>query len=143
MDFLGNVNSFATRRCLRFSVVGLCLALSLVLAYTYALVLVRPYYAYYDDEGFMLMTLRQYIGGASLYDKMYTEYGPFYYVIHANLFTFAGWAVNHDQLRLLTVTLWVLVASGYAVCVWLWCRSLLWSLVALLTTMVVLRGLKG
>jgi hypothetical protein len=120
----------------------LILGATLLLACTYGFVLLRSKRASYDDEGFMMMTLRQYIGGAPLYDRMYTEYGPFYYVFHSSLFALAGWSVDHDHIRAITLLFWVLVAIGWSVCVWMWRRSVAWSLTTLLATMVVLSDLR-
>src|SRR5262245_25978598 len=132
----------APRRRLHISIVVLCIAASFALTFAYVFVLIQSHYSDYDDEGFMLQTLRQYMGGAQLYDAMYTEYGPFYYLAHSTVFTSAGWTVSHDRLRFLSMIMWVLVASGWAVCVWIWQRSIAWSLTALLTTAVILRALK-
>jgi hypothetical protein len=52
-------------------------ALSLAIAYAFALKNVRSYLALYYDEGFMLMTLREYISALPLRDKLYTECTPF------------------------------------------------------------------
>src|SRR5690349_3289986 len=90
---------------------ALSVALSLAIAFAFTLMNVRSYFAWYDDEGFMLMTLREYTSGLSLYDKMYSEYGPFYYVFHSALFRLAGWTVSHDQIRWLTVFLCVAIAA--------------------------------
>jgi hypothetical protein len=52
-----------------------------------------------DDEGFMLMTIREYVSGRPLYDGMYTEYGPFFYATIGGLFSLFGWKVTHDAGR--------------------------------------------
>ena len=82
------------------------------------------------------------MGGATLYDEMYTEYGPFYYVAHSAVFKSVGWDGTHDQLRLVSVVMWGLVAIAWALCVWIWRHSVAWSLTAMMTTVVVLRALK-
>jgi hypothetical protein len=87
----------------------------------------------------MLITLRQYVEGLPLYDK-YEGYGPFYYVLLGNLFTFAQ--VTHDAIRLTTILFWLLVAAGWATCVWLWRRSLGWTLITFLATVNILRSLR-
>jgi hypothetical protein len=135
-------DNFARGRRLQVFAAALILVVSLLLAFTYALVLLRSKRASYDDEGFMMMTLRQYMGGAPLYDRMYTEYGPFYYVFHSSLFALAGWSVNHDHIRAITLFFWVLVAIGWSACVWMWRRSVAWSLTTFLATVVVLSDLR-
>ena len=130
----------ATQRHLPAWIATACLTVAVAVAFSYALVLVRTYFAEYDDEGFMLMTLRQYVEGLPLYDRIYTEYGPFYYVLLGNLFTVTG--VTHDSIRLTTILFWLLVATGWATCVWLWRSSLFWTLITFLTTASILRALK-
>ena len=44
---------------LRVSVVLVCIVASVALAFGYAFVPIRSHYSAYDDEGFMLMTLRR------------------------------------------------------------------------------------
>jgi hypothetical protein len=127
------------RRIFQNTLKVLSVALSLAIAFAYTLMNVRSYFAWYDDEGFMLMTLRQYTTGLPLYDKMYTEYGPFYYVFHSALFRFAGWTVTHDHIRWITIFLCVAIAAVWAACVWMWSRSIFWTTTALLATAVVLR----
>src|SRR5205085_6076728 len=117
----------------------LSIALSLAIAYTFALMNIRAYFAWYDDEGFMLMTLRQYTAGLSLYDKMYTEYGPFFYICQSAIFRVAGWPINHDSVRWFTVIELLIIAAGWGICVWAWSRSLFWGTTAMLATMVVMR----
>ena len=47
------------RTYLRVPVVLVCIVASVALAFGYAFVLIRSHYSAYDDEGFMLMTLRR------------------------------------------------------------------------------------
>ena len=128
-----------TRRRFQVWITAASVTIAVAMAVSFALLLVRNHFAFYDDEGFMLMTLRQYVAGLPLYDRTYTEYGPFYYVLFGNLLRFAG--VTHDSIRLITILCWLLVAAGWATCVWLWRRSLGWTLVAFLATVSVLRVL--
>ena len=34
----------------------------------------------YDDEGYVLLSLKNFAAHGALYDKVYTQYGPFFYV---------------------------------------------------------------
>ena len=36
--------------------------------------------ANYDDEGYMMWTVKNFLGGQALYDQVATVYGPFYYL---------------------------------------------------------------
>ena len=118
-----------------------CLAMVAAVAFSYVLVLVRTHFSEYDDEGFMLMTLRQYLEGLPLYDRTYTEYGPFYYMLLGGVFRGVG--VTHDAIRATTILFWLLVSAGWATCVWRWRRSLAWSIVTFLTTAGILRALQA
>jgi len=89
---------------------------------------VRPY-PFWDDEGFMLFTLRQWLSGTSLYDTGYTEYGFFYYLAYSAWFRVSGMTPDHDALRGSTVVLWVVASLGCASCVWAVRRSVVWTAV--------------
>jgi hypothetical protein len=56
-----------------------------------------------DDEGYLLISLRQFIGGHPLYDEVFTQYGPLHYLTHGLLFKTTGTAVGHDSMRLLVL----------------------------------------
>src|SRR5437762_3836015 len=55
-------------------------------------------FPWYDDDGYLLITLRSFLGGHPLYDETYTNYGPFFYlwrfVIHG-----LGVPLTHDATR--------------------------------------------
>jgi len=57
----------------------------------------------YDDEGFFLWTLRDYLAG----HPVYQIYGPFYYEVMGAIFRFLGLAVTTDNGRLVTLVLWL------------------------------------
>ena len=58
----------------------------------------------YDDEGYFLWTLRDYIGGHLAYQL----YGPFYYEVMGGVFRILGLAVTTDNGRIVTLVLWLL-----------------------------------
>ena len=64
----------------------------------------------YDDEGYFLLTLREYLVGHSLYTGLFTTYGPFYYEVMGGIFRLLGLDAGHDAGRAITVAVW-LVAS--------------------------------
>ena len=121
----------------------IALAGCLLVAFAYAFTRVQSWFAWYDDEGFMLFTLRQWLSGTSLYDAGYTEYGPFYYLAYSTWFWLSGWSPTHDAMRWITVLLWVAVPLGCAACVWAFSRSFAWTALTILATTVVLRDLSG
>jgi hypothetical protein len=71
----------------------------------------------YDDEGYMLIALDSFVSHGSLYDEVFTQYGPFYFQAWGGLFSLLGLEVTHDAGRTVTLVVWVLtgLASGWAV----------------------------
>lgn len=52
----------------------------------------------YDDEGYVLVTLRSFITGQPLYDRVFTQYGPFYFEFFG-LLGALGVPFDHDSGR--------------------------------------------
>lgn len=64
-------------------------------------------FASYDDEGTVLVTLKAFVGGETLYRDVYTPFGPFYYELFGGLFSLGGWAVTTDASRTIVTIIWV------------------------------------
>jgi len=64
----------------------------------------------YDDEGFLLSSLREFLGGGDLYDEVFSQYGPFYYELFGALFELSGRSVTINAGRIVVVGVWVLSA---------------------------------
>jgi hypothetical protein len=64
-------------------------------------------FASYDDEGYLLISLRQFLAHGSLYDDVFSQYGPFYYEAWGGLFSLFGITVAHDAGRFATLAAWV------------------------------------
>ncbi|MCE3014604.1 MAG: hypothetical protein ACK56W_14360 [Pirellula sp.] len=60
----------------------------------------------YDDEGYVMMTLRTFIDGAPLYSSTHTQYGPAYYFLSGALHSVFGLPLNQDWVRLKTIVFW-------------------------------------
>jgi len=58
----------------------------------------------YDDEGYFLWTLRDYLAG----HPVYQIYGPLYYEVMGGVFRVFGLEVTTDNGRIVTLVLWVL-----------------------------------
>jgi hypothetical protein len=58
----------------------------------------------YDDEGYFLWTLRDFLGG----HPVYQIYGPLYYELMGGIFRVLGLEVTTDNGRIVTVVLWLL-----------------------------------
>jgi hypothetical protein len=80
-------------------------------------------FASYDDEGFMLVTLRSFISGQALYDKIVVQYGPFYFEVFGVLGRL-GVPFDNDSGRLVTLAVWLTIALLSAIAVFLFTRSL-------------------
>ncbi|TMA76925.1 MAG: hypothetical protein E6J72_16525, partial [Deltaproteobacteria bacterium] len=57
----------------------------------------------WDDEGYMLVSLRAYTAGGVLYRDVFTQYGPFYYELVGNVLRTIGHPVTMDDGRLFTL----------------------------------------
>ena len=60
----------------------------------------------WDDEGYMLVSLRAYTAGGVLYRDVFTQYGPFYYELVGNVLRTIGHPVTMDDGRLFTLVVW-------------------------------------
>ncbi len=69
----------------------------------------------YDDEGYVMIGLRSFLQGNALYDYVHSEYGPFYYLAEASLYTALHLQVTHDAVRAIMGAFWLLSA---ALCSW-------------------------
>jgi hypothetical protein len=91
--------------------------LGLVLLVT-GYLLVNTTFMPYDDEGFVLVSLRNYLSGLRLYDDVFSQYGPWPYVYHQLITTLAGHAeMTHTLGRTITVVHWTamcLLGAGVA-----------------------------
>ena len=66
--------------------------------------------ANYDDEGFMMWTVKNFLGGRALYDQVSTVYGPFYYLYEWCALSLTGFPAASDSLRLVSAAFWVAAA---------------------------------
>lgn len=66
----------------------------------------------YDDEGFVLMSLRQFLSGQLLYNEVFTQYGPAPYFYHWILTLGGSIELTHFFGRLLTLIHWLICAGA-------------------------------
>jgi hypothetical protein len=99
------------------------------------------FFAPYDDEGYLLLSLRSFIHGGALYDQVYTQYGPFYYEFWGGLLGLTGQAVTTNVGRLLVVGVWVLTSLLLGIAASRATRSLAAGLCAQIVSFSVLDGL--
>jgi hypothetical protein len=82
----------------------------------------------YDDEGYLLVSLKGHMAGHALYEDVFSQYGPFYYLFNSTLFRVLGLEVTHDAGRLTTLGLWLAAAVVGGLAVAFLTRSLLLGL---------------
>ncbi len=66
--------------------------------------------AKYDDEGYMMWTVKNFLAGHALYDQVVTVYGPFYYLYEWCILSITGAPAASDSLRLISAAFWVAAA---------------------------------
>lgn len=81
------------------------------------------YFFGYDDEGYMLLSLKHYIAGGHLYSQVFTEYGPVFFWVESSLFHLFHQSVTHDAGRHITLLLWFLASLAAAWFLYRICRS--------------------
>ena len=57
---------------------GLICSVLLLTAAAYAFLTIFGKFAFYDDEGFLMITVQGFLKGKPLYDNVFTIYGPFF-----------------------------------------------------------------
>ncbi len=80
-------------------------------------------FMFYDDEGYVLISLRNFAEHGRLYREVYTQYGPFPYVFYYGL-NLLGLPLTHTAGRLLTLAAWSGSATLSAWTVWRATRSI-------------------
>ncbi|HSI08238.1 MAG: hypothetical protein ACAH89_04245 [Rariglobus sp.] len=81
----------------------------------------------YDDEGYVLLTLRNQIEHGGLYDVVYTQYGPFFYAVLGGLSRILDFEWTNTSGRWFTLVNWLAASGLCGLLVWL--RSRLWPAV--------------
>lgn len=84
-------------------------ALAAVLAVT-GYWLIFTAFMVYDDEGYVLWSLRMYSETGGLYERVFSQYGPFFYAYYDTLRRIFGLTFDNDTGRLLTLACWLIVS---------------------------------
>ena len=81
-------------------------------------------FAEYDDEGYVMLSLKQHLSGGALFDDVYSQYGPGWYAAQSAFHRLTSLPVSHDVTRFKTLTIWLAIASLAGVALWqlLQCR---------------------
>lgn len=96
--------------------------LGVVLAVT-AYLLINTTFMPYDDEGYVLISMRNYLAGLRLYDDVFSQYGPWPFVYHELVTRVLDTPLTHTLGRLLTIFHWVTCSLLCGVLGWRLTRS--------------------
>lgn len=78
----------------------------------------------YDDEGYVLVSLKNYSVHGGLYSQVFSQYGPFFYFLHDIGHRILGYEFTNTSGRLITLLCWIFAAGAGAQLVWRLTRSL-------------------
>lgn len=81
----------------------------------------------YDDEGYVLLSLQNFSRHGSLYDRVYTQYGPFPYLCYDALHRLLGFEFTNTSGRWITWVNWLGTAGACAALVSRVTRSATWG----------------
>jgi hypothetical protein len=88
---------------IQIGVYALIAIAAMVAAYLAIFTIFQPY----DDEGTLLVTVKAFANGDTLYRDVYSAYGPFYYELFGGLFALTGHDVTTDASRTIVIVVWV------------------------------------
>jgi hypothetical protein len=94
----------------------------------------------WDDEGYMLRTVQDYLDGYPLYDEIREAHGPVYYLYEGAVHGRLGLPVTNDAVRLNSLVFWCLTAFLSAVAVLKVSRNNGFAALAFLATFLHLRA---
>jgi hypothetical protein len=64
-------------------------------------------FAFWDDEGGLMLAVKHFLDGHPLYEDVYAHHGPLYFLANWLVFRPAGLPVSHDAFRIATACTWV------------------------------------
>ena len=70
----------------------------------------------WDDEGMMMMSVKQYLAGFKLYDEIFIGYGPVYYFYNWFIRFVTDSFVTNDTTRMTSAVIWVVCPL---ICAWI------------------------
>jgi hypothetical protein len=91
----------------------------------------------FDDEGYMLVSLRGFFDGGALYDQVSSQYGPGYFVLVGGPLHLFGFAFSSDAARM--VNLFASVTTTFLISLFLLRRSVLVAVPSIVVGFLVLR----
>jgi hypothetical protein len=95
----------------------------------------------YDDEGSVLIPLKEYLAGGNLYDQVYWGYGPLSPEVWGSLFSLFGIGVTHDSGRFVVIVIWLATSGLVAASTYRATQSVLLGITSQLLTFRILTTL--
>jgi len=90
----------------------------------------------WDDEGYLLITLKAFTHHGGLYTHVYSTFGPFYFEVFSTIFTW--WPVTLDNGRVVTLVVVLLASLGFGVAIQMFTLNLLAGVATQMGTFVLL-----
>ncbi|MEI7733409.1 MAG: hypothetical protein WCO56_27810 [Verrucomicrobiota bacterium] len=120
------------------STITIGLFLVVAAAYGYYTIFSRPMS---PDEGYLMLTVRGFMDGHPLYDSVFTQYGPFYYLDQWLVRTLTALPLTHDATRLFSIFHWLTASVLLALAGGVMMRSFLGGLLVFMQTVIHLSPL--
>lgn len=98
-------------------------------------------FQYYDDEGYLMASVKSFMDGRPLFDETFSLYGPFYFLAAKLVYVVSGLSVSHDVTRLATIVLWMATGAVAAAFLYRTTSSFGWAFAGYLQTIVLCRSL--
>lgn len=98
-------------------------------------------FRFWDDEGYLLISLRNFASGGQLYTDVSSQYGPAFNLFFAFLHRFCGLPLDSDGARWVALVSWIGASGFSAVLVGQMTRSRIWAAVGATVAFIILRAL--
>jgi hypothetical protein len=95
-------------------------------------------FSFWDDDGYVLISIRSLLQGSRIYDDISTLYGPFYFLVHWIVYAASGHPVTHDAERFLGIAWWLISACLWTRVAYVLTRSHFWALFVFFLTVKLL-----
>ncbi len=92
----------------------------------------------HDDEGYVLITLKNYSEHGGLYSRIFSQYGPFFYFLHDLGHRLFHYDFTNTAARIITLGCWLIASAACADLVWRATKAWLLAGATLLLTFVYL-----
>jgi hypothetical protein len=109
-----------------------------VLALPYAIVSALSGVKYYDDQGTLMIALRDIMDGGTLYHDIFALYGPFYYLALTPLFGVLKLPLSYDVARIVSAIFWLACSSMLASFVYKLTESKVGSAFSFIAALIVM-----